>query len=157
MKMNTDFESHFIKNISVSNFSLVYLLPFYFRFWPTCSEIWSENSKMFLFLFINIIYGLLNTTEIQNRLFKTLFYPENIWVLKNRYLKLLSISIQQLKQHDLNNMNYYIWIIKYNGDTIDYLRHYYIQKYFSFEKEILEITLNLYSTTWTRKLTIQEP
>jgi len=33
---------------------------------------------MFLFLFINIIYGLLNTTEIQNRLFKTLFYPENI-------------------------------------------------------------------------------
>jgi len=66
--MNTDFES-FHKYISVSNFSLVCLLPIYFRFWPTCWEIWSENSKMFLFLFINIIYGLLNTTEIQNILF----------------------------------------------------------------------------------------
>jgi hypothetical protein len=27
---------------------------------------------------IFIMFGLLNTTEIQSRLFKTLFYPENI-------------------------------------------------------------------------------
>jgi hypothetical protein len=42
------FWESFHKYISVSNFSLVC-----FRFWPTCWEIWSENSKMFLFLFIN--------------------------------------------------------------------------------------------------------
>jgi hypothetical protein len=36
-----------------------------------------EKSKMFWFSFINVIYGLFNTTEIQNRLFKTFLYPEN--------------------------------------------------------------------------------
>ena len=36
------------------------------------------KKKMFCFLFINIIYGLFNTTEMQYRLFKTLTYPENI-------------------------------------------------------------------------------
>jgi hypothetical protein len=34
------------------------------------------------------MFGLLNTTEIQNRLFKTLFYPENILVLKKEILEI---------------------------------------------------------------------
>ena len=43
---------------------------------------------MFLFLFINIIYGLFNTMEIHNILFKTLSYPENISVLKKEILEI---------------------------------------------------------------------
>jgi hypothetical protein len=77
MKMNTDFESQFI---SVNTFRLVCLLPIVaytyictFVFDPRVGRY--EKSKMFLFLFINIIYGLFNTTEIQNILFKTLSYP----------------------------------------------------------------------------------
>ena len=80
MKMNTDFESQFI---SVNTFRLVCLLPivaytyiFTFVFDPRVGRY--EKSKMFLFLFINIIYGLFNTTKIQHILFKTLSYPENI-------------------------------------------------------------------------------
>ena len=77
MKMNTDFESQFI---SVNTFRLVCLLPIVaytcictFVFDPRVGRY--EKSKMFLFLFINIIYGLFNTTEIQNILHKTLSYP----------------------------------------------------------------------------------
>ena len=77
MKMNTDFESQFI---SVNTFRLVCLLPIVaytyictFVFDPRVGRY--EKYKMFLFLFINIIYGLFNTTEIQNILFKTLSYP----------------------------------------------------------------------------------
>ena len=77
MKMNTDFESQFI---SVNNIRLVCLLPIVaytyictFVFDPRVGRY--EKSKMFLFLFINIIYGLFNTTEIQNILLKTLSYP----------------------------------------------------------------------------------
>ena len=80
------FWESFHKYISVSNFNLVCLLPIYFRFWPTRSEV--KILKCFYFSFINIIYGLLNTIEIQNRLFKTLFYPENIWVLKKEILEI---------------------------------------------------------------------
>ena len=80
MKMNTDFESQFI---SVNNFRLVCLLPIV-AYTYICTFVFDlrlgryEKSKMFLYLLINIIYGLFNTTELQNILFKTLFYPENI-------------------------------------------------------------------------------
>jgi hypothetical protein len=77
MKINTDFESWFI---SVNNFRLVCLLPIAaytyictFVFDPRVGRY--EKSKMFLFLFINIIYELFNTTKIQNILLKTLSYP----------------------------------------------------------------------------------
>jgi hypothetical protein len=80
MKMKAEFESHFI---SFTNFRLVCLLPIIaytyictFAFDPHVVSY--EKSKMFLFLFINIIYGLFNTTEIQNILLKTLSYPETI-------------------------------------------------------------------------------
>jgi hypothetical protein len=36
-KFNTDFESYFL---SVSNVRLVCLFPIFFRFWPTCWEVW---------------------------------------------------------------------------------------------------------------------
>jgi hypothetical protein len=58
----------------------VYFL-FTFVFHPRVGGSEVKILKCFYFLLINIIYGLLNTTEIQNRLFKTLFYLENIWVL----------------------------------------------------------------------------
>ena len=80
MNMNTDFESQFI---SVNNFRLVCLLPIV-AYTYICTFVFDlrlgryEKSKMFLYLLINIIYGLFNTTELQNILFKTLFYPENI-------------------------------------------------------------------------------
>jgi hypothetical protein len=34
---------------------------------------------LFFLFFINIIYALFNTTEIQYQLFPPLIYPENIW------------------------------------------------------------------------------
>ena len=80
MKMKADFESHFI---SFTNFRLVCLLPI-IAYTYICTFVFDprvvsyEKSKRFWFLFINIIYGLFNITEIQNILFKTLFYPETI-------------------------------------------------------------------------------
>ena len=76
MKMNTDFESHFI-NMFLILILFVYFL-FTFVFDPRVERSEVKILKCFYLFFINIIYGLLNTTEIQNRLFKTLFYPENI-------------------------------------------------------------------------------
>ena len=75
MKMNTDFESHFI---SVTNFRLVCLLPIV-AYTYICTLVFDprvgryERSKMFSFLFINIIYGLFNTTEIQNYSIQKIF------------------------------------------------------------------------------------
>ena len=103
MKMNTDFESQFI---SVNNFSLfVYLLLQHIRTYALSFLTHMlgdmKNIKCVFFLFINIIYGLFNTTR--------------------RY-------------------------------KIHCIRHYPIlsRTYLSFEKDILEITLNFYSTTLTR-------
>jgi hypothetical protein len=74
---------NFSTELTTTNFRLICLLPIVaytyictFVFDPRVGRY--ENSKMVLFLFINIIYGLFNTTEIPNILFKTLFYPENI-------------------------------------------------------------------------------
>jgi hypothetical protein len=77
MKMSADFESHFI---SVTNLRFVCLLPIVCYVLSFLTHVLGDMKilKCFLFLFINIIYGLFNTTEIHNRLFKTLFYPENI-------------------------------------------------------------------------------
>ena len=88
MKMNTDFESQFI---SVNNFSLfVYFLLQHIRTYAlsflTRMLGDMKNLKCVLFLFINIIYGLFNTTEIQNTLHKTLSYPiQNIFEFWKRY------------------------------------------------------------------------
>ena len=78
---NRDFESHF-KSITTSFrlFCLLLIVAYTylctFVFDPRVGRY--EKSKMFWFLFINIIYGLFNTTDMQYGLFKTLIYPENI-------------------------------------------------------------------------------
>ena len=84
-----------IRIIRVTIFRLVCLLQSYcsvctFVFDPRVGRY--EKSKMVWFLLINIIHGLLNTTEIQYNLFPTLIYPENIWVLKKRYLTEITLN-----------------------------------------------------------------
>jgi hypothetical protein len=69
---------------SVTNFRLVCLLPIvaftYILFFLTHVLGYMKNLRKNWFVFINIIYGLFNTTEIQYKLFPTLICPEKIWV-----------------------------------------------------------------------------
>jgi hypothetical protein len=48
----------------------------------------SEHSKMFLFFVYQYYIWIIKYNRDTNRLFKTLFYPENIWVLKKEILEI---------------------------------------------------------------------
>jgi hypothetical protein len=89
-KFNTNFERYFM---SVSNFRLVCLLPIYFRFWPTCWEVWTIQNVCFfvcLFSFLFFFYQYyiwdyinlsFNTTEITYTLFTNYIAATNTQVL----------------------------------------------------------------------------
>jgi hypothetical protein len=110
--MKTDCESHCI---SVTNFRLVCWLPIVaytyictFVFDPRVGRY--ENSKKKRVLIINNIYRLFNTMKIQNILFKTLFYPENIWVLKRDTWNHSQFLFNNFNNDIINHSNHRIFI-----------------------------------------------